>query len=128
MDLLEEHAREKAGMGEDWKGYHFQCLPEHPAKTELVTVTGAVAPKKLRGKRKGETNWDKMDRATKRTVYITLADHDAWVKAWESKTGLCSTCKGTKQEWAGWSAKEGTRYRPCKKCGESGLANKEITD
>ena len=123
MELLDECARDKAGMGEDWSPYSFKCLPEHPQKSELVEVIGAVAPLKTRGKSKGSHNWDKMDKSTKRTVYITFKEHAEWVKGWEKKTGLCANCKGTGQQWAGWSVTDGYKYRNCGKCRASGKSN-----
>lgn len=120
MELLEECAREKAGMGDDWMPYSYKCLPEHPQKTELVEVIGAIAPLKMRGKLKGTRNWRKMDRTTKRTVYITLKEHAEWVKEWEKKTGKCATCRGTGNKWCGWSRNVGSRYKSCTKCQGSG--------
>lgn len=125
MELLDECARDKAGMGDDWSPYSYKCLPEHPQETELVEVIGAVAPLKTRGKSKGSHNWDKMDRATKRTVYITLKEHAEWVKAWEVKTGKCATCRGTGQEWCGWGVTTGARYKECTKCQGVGKSNAE---
>ena len=122
MELLDECAREKAGMGDEWSPYSYKCLPEHPQESELVEVIGAVAPLKTRGKSKGSRNWDKMDRATKRTVYITFKEHAEWVKAWEVKTGKCATCRGAGNEWCGWSVTEGSRYKECTKCHGSGNA------
>ena len=89
----------------------------------LVEVIGAVAPLKTRGKSKGCHNWDKMDKSTKRVVYITLKEHSEWVNAWEAKTGKCATCRGTGNEWCGWSVNEGSRYKVCTKCHGSGKAN-----
>jgi len=62
MELLDECARDKAGMGDEWSPYSYKFLPEHPQESEMVEVTGAVAPLKTRGKGKGNHDWDKMDR------------------------------------------------------------------
>lgn len=123
MDLLEECAREKVGMKEDWITYSFRCLPEHPQKTELVEVVGAVVPMKTTGKEAGKPNWDKKDKTTIRTAYITLKEHADFVENWQIKTGLCSKCKGSAQEFWGWSADTGPKYRPCSKCGATGKSN-----
>ena len=128
MELLDECARDKAGMRDDWSPYSFRCLPPHPQETELVEVIGAVAPLKTRGKSKGSHNWDKMDKSTKRVVYITLKEHSEWVKAWEAKTGNCATCRGTGNEWRGWSVNEGSRYNQCTKCHGSGKSNDKVSD
>ena len=123
MELLDECARAKAGMGDDWSPYSYKCLPEHPQKAELVEAIGAVAPLKTRGKSKGSHNWGKMDRATKRTVYITFDEHAEWVKSWEAGPGKCAKCRGTGNEWCGWSVIEGNRYKECTKCQGSGKSN-----
>lgn len=121
MDLLEECAREKVGMGEDWMAYKMECLPHHPQPTELVIVIGAVVPLKTTGKHVGKPNWSKMDKSTVRTAYIALKDHADWVAQWEEKTGKCSACKGSGQEFAGCSVERGAWTRPCSKCGASGI-------
>lgn len=125
MELLEQCAREKAGMGPNWKPWAFECLPHHPQETELVQVTGAVVPMKTRGKHKGRPNWDKKDPTTIRTVYITLKDHAEWVKKWERDTGLCARCEGTREEFAGWSKEAGLKKRPCSKCSATGKSNNQ---
>ena len=125
MELLDECAREKAGMGDDWSPYSYKCLPEHPQKAEMVEVTGAVAPLKTRGKSKGNHDWNKMDLATKRTVYVTFRENAEYVTAWEAKTGLCAKCRGTTKESCGWSVTEGIRWMTCSKCRGSGKSNKK---
>ena len=123
MELLEQCAREKAGMGADWKPWAFECLPHHPQPTELVQVTGAVVPLKTHGKHAGQPDWNKKDKSTIRTVYITLKDHAEWVKAWEIKTGLCASCEGSGERIVGWSVTEGCKKRACGKCGATGKSN-----
>lgn len=127
MDLLDECARDKAGMGENWSPYSYKCLPEHPQKAEMVEVIGAVAPLKTRGKSRGNHDWNKIDPATKRTVYVSFRENAEYVAAWEAKTGLCATCRGTGNEWCGWSVTEGTRYKACTKCHGSGKSRGEQT-
>ena len=116
MELLEENARAKAGMGEDWFPYSYKVMPGHPQPMEFAEIIGAVAPLKTRGKNKGAHNWSQLDPATKRTVYITVAENEAFVKEWEKKTGLCANCKGDGQEWCGWGRDTGNRFRTCEKC------------
>lgn len=123
MDLLEECAREKVGMGADWKIFRMECLPHHPQPTELVSAVGAVVPLATRGKRKGRPDWNKMDKSTVRTAYITLKEHAEWIGQWEKRTGKCSQCEGSGQEFAGCSVERGTWTRPCAKCGATGKSN-----
>lgn len=75
-----------------------------------------------RGSRKGKPNWPKRDRSTEATIVFSNAELDALISEWEAETGLCSTCGGDGQEWCGWSAEAGNRYRQCTACGGSGKA------
>lgn len=124
MDLYTEHARELLGMPPEWDSYHLEAIGHTPddSATKLIRVTGAVAPMKTRGKYKGLPNWDKRDPATDKTAYFTPEEHDRWVQEWEKKTGKCSDCTGSGKRYAGWSVAEGTTYKPCKTCGETGMA------
>lgn len=119
--LLAERAREKAAMPPEWQVFRMRCLPPG-ADAEIIEVTGAIAPKK----RSGYLNWKKRDKSTERTVYLTLTDHEQWVRDWECETGLCGECRGSKQEWAGWSKTDGHRYRPCGRCGATGKAKSQV--
>lgn len=118
-------AKEKAGMPDNWHAYAFKCLPEYSRAHEMVEIIGICAPLKSKGKHKGLPNYKAGDKSTLRTVYLTNAELDAWTLAWEQRTDLCIQCEGTGQEWAGWSAKDGTRYRPCRKCNATGKSKKE---
>lgn len=116
-NLLEEHAREKAGQGPEWAVYRWEAIPE--AKGSMLT--GAVAPPLKSGKSKGQPNWKKMDKTTERKVFISYQERDAFEAKWEAETGKCSQCEGKGQVSAGWSREEGRTYRNCKACGGSGL-------
>ena len=73
---------------------------------------------KASGKNKGKPGW----RGEERTAFVTYAENKAECAAWEKSTGKCSTCGGDGQEWDGWSAKDGTRYKECRRCSGSGNA------
>lgn len=120
MDLIDECARAMCKMGDDWKPYKYECLPKGDGETKIVRISGMVAPPLKRGKRKGFPNWSKGDKSTEREVYITIPEHAEFVRQWEARTGLCSTCQGTTQQWVGWSVKEGPRYDTCRKCKGTG--------
>jgi hypothetical protein len=120
VELFEQCAREKAGMGEGWKMWACECLPHHPLPTERVQVTGACAPLHDRGKRAGYPDWDRKDNSTIRTVCITLEGYAARVLEWERKTGLCANCEGSGDELIGWSIATGVERGPCTKCGTTG--------
>jgi hypothetical protein len=122
MNLFTEHARELVAMPPEWDAYEWEAIGRERASDEakLIRVTGAVAPLKTRGKYKGYPNWEKLDRGTVKTAYFTPAEHEAWMLEWERKTGKCSDCMGRGERSVGWSAAEGTRYKPCGKCGATG--------
>jgi hypothetical protein len=86
-------------------------------------ISGAVCTALFsRGPRKGRVNWAKRDRATEREIFISRADLEACQARWERETGKCRECFGTAQEWAGWSAKAGTIFKPCRRCEATGNA------
>lgn len=123
--FYELHARTLLGMPDSWRiasltahshdGNHARISPK-----DVIEVRGGVFPLKTRGKNAGQPNWKKPEPGTKRSAYFTLAAHQEFLEKWEAETGKCSTCFGTTQEWAGWSVKEGTKYRPCTRCGATG--------
>ena len=120
---LENHARELLKMPANWRYYRWQRMPEDapPNCCTHTLVTGAVCSAVFaRGPRKGHTNWSKRDAATDRSVLISDEEHNARLLAWEERTGNCHRCGGAGQDWAGWSAKEGDRYRPCPRCAATG--------
>jgi len=74
------------------------------------------------GKRKGTPVWSEPVDGTLRTIFMDSAKIEETKSIYEAKSGNCSECCGTCTEWAGWSQAEGTKYRPCRKCGATGLA------
>lgn len=123
MNLLEEHAREVVGMPPEWEAYEYAAIGRTINQdAKLIRVKGAIAPKKTKGANKGLPNWRKADKATEREAYFTPAEHDKWCSEWEQKTGKCSECTGKGEVFASWSATDGTKHKPCKKCGGTGQA------
>ncbi len=122
MFLLEEHARELANGAPEWGFYRIECLRDNDRELIAAKIVGAVAPPKTRGKYKGQPNWRKMDKTTRRTVYITPVQNDVWCKLWEEKTGKCRECTGSGETFSGWSVRDGTRTRVCSRCGGNGLS------
>lgn len=119
--LYEIHAREKAGLSDEWCAYELECFPKSGREPALyIQVTGMIAPLKTTGKRKGDHNWSKGDKKTKAVVILPTAEHDEWVKQWEIITGICSKCVGEGKIVTGWNHLAGIRYKPCSKCGETG--------
>jgi len=119
MKLLNTQAKIKANMGDEWEPYQWQMLPIG-GPYELAEITGSVAPLTTKGKRKGQHNWDKMDRSTKKTVYVTIAENAAFVERWQNETGLCANCEGKGKTMQSWHHINGVTYRECGQCGGTG--------
>lgn len=115
--LLETHARELAGASEKWSAYEYQCLPPG-GETKCYRLKGAVAPLKKSGK---AHDWRKKDKATVKEVWITVVEHQEWLKAWEKKTGKCTNCEGEGKTLASASI-HGCTYRECSQCKGTGKA------
>jgi hypothetical protein len=122
LNLYEVHAREKAGMPEEWKVFRWECFPKSgQEETIYVEVTGAVALIKYQsGPRKGKTNWSKC--SSRKTVVLPVEAHKQWCDEWERRTGLCQECTGTGELLKRVSVKDGVEYRPCGKCRGTGKA------
>lgn len=118
-----EAAREKYNLSDDWEWFKLEAIG--PVKGPRATmIIGAVAPLKTRGKYKGYHDWKRRDKTTEIRCIVTEAEHTAFCLRYEAKTGNCHYCRGTGQEWAGWSAQEGDRYRICHRCKGDGKARK----
>lgn len=121
-DFLEA-AEEKVGI-EGWKAYRWQRLD---CGSNLVTgcvPDGVYA----RGRRKGEPRYSKPLPGTQRVVAITMSEMRVRAARFESTTGKCWKCKGTGQEFAGWSAAEGVRTRRCGRCHGTGKAPPSVLE
>jgi hypothetical protein len=81
MDSYDEHAREKLGKGPEWSVYLYRCLPEDSRTTDVLELTGANHRTLMSGPRKGQRTWRDADPASRKTVYITPAEHEAWLAA-----------------------------------------------
>lgn len=112
---LEAQARELLEMPPAWRLYRWEV------KGAGVLVEGAV-PLGIfkRGPRKGQPKWRPCEKEA--AIVILNKQRIAWLTEWESKTGKCSECAGTTQEWAGWDHKTGVSYRPCTRCDATGIA------
>lgn len=124
MNLYEDHAREKTGMGPEWRLYSWDSIDAlklgHSHPDGRMKIKGAVAP----NLEDGRPAWAYMDKATKRTVIFTHAEHDAFVLAWEMRTGKCSGCAKDHpgQEYLGWSKDKGTLMGTCPRCHGTNVA------
>jgi hypothetical protein len=117
LNLLEEQAREIAGMPSEWRVYLWESITASGGDGYMLT--GAIAPNLKSGKYKGLPNWKKRDGSTERKVFISRADQLRWTLEWEHKTGKCARCVGTGKTVACVS-QEGTTYRDCATCHGTG--------
>lgn len=113
-------AREVYGMPDGWRWCKLQAVGPHNRRDLAVSmVIGAVFPDVTKGPRKGHFNWKKRDRNTEQSIAIPFRDYDAFVEAWEKKTGICSACGGSGESIASVGV-GGTTYRKCVRCFGSG--------
>jgi hypothetical protein len=101
---------------EGWTPYRWE------AATGGHLVTGAVPFGTYKsGPRKGRPRFDHKNTTDRKTVVVSDEDVKTRAERYESETGNCWNCKGTGQVVSGWSAKAGTRYKACGRCGGTGV-------
>lgn len=105
-------AAKKAGI-EGWEPYRWEKIAR-----DAIAVTGGIPRLLTRGPRKGKKTWD--GKGT--TEVVTYAEMEMEFKRYEEETGKCGDCLGEGREFAGWHHIEGTKYRPCRRCNETGKA------
>ena len=126
-DLLEQQAREKAGMPDTWHVWLWENIGP-PGKCVVRKLTGVIAPPFASGPRKGRPNYAKKDKTTEREIYITPDEESDWKACWSKKTGLCYRCAGNgKLPWRS-SRENGTEYRECSDCNGTGKADQSIEE
>jgi hypothetical protein len=122
-NLFLEHARDILGMGLDWQIASWKDLDWRKPNSDLTArlrVTGVCAPVLPDGR----VAWEYQDKATRKSITFTRAEHATWVRAWEIKTGKCSNCAPDKpgQQWMGWHKDTGDYFLPCTRCHGTGQA------
>jgi len=55
-DKLEQRLQQKHGLPWDWRIFKLESVPANPTQ---VLVTGAIARALKKGKRKGQTTWNR---------------------------------------------------------------------
>lgn len=113
-DFIATVSREKLGMPIEWECYKWEKI----GTTDDVLVTGGLPRLITRGPRKGRKTWD----GAGAKVVVTQGEIEAAKLAYEAETNRCHRCGGDGQEWCGWSAAEGNRYKPCTRCNATGVA------
>lgn len=110
--MMEMYVAEKFGLPDEWRLCFISAGDGPPG---WVTIQGAVWDTLKSGKRKGRTNFKKPLTEISTHWYEESA-FDAWLLEWEKRTGLCHRCRGSGQETASVSVKDGVTYRPCSRC------------
>jgi len=120
VDWMNLVALEKYGMPEGWQWFRAE-VKNHSKPSSFILLTGAVCSVLFeRGKRKGQQDWSKRDKATEAVIAIQHNDIDQLKLAWQQRTGKCHVCQGTGQYVYGWDHKDGDLKRPCDPCGATG--------
>jgi len=117
LDRTVDVARRKAGLGPDHNWIEVRVIGN--TRDIMVTLAKPTGVYKS-GERKGEPKYTK---AVEHQAVVTVAETDAEVTAYETRTGLCSDCDGSKRTAAGWSAGTGTRYETCARCKGDGKSH-----
>jgi len=107
--------RRKLGKGLEWIPYRWELV----GKDDAIITGGIPTKRKTRGPRKGDWDWTGVQ--AERCV-VTQSEFQAEMSAYEAESGKCSHCFGDAREWCGWSLAEGTKWRPCSRCGATGEA------
>lgn len=102
-------AAEKKSKISGWKAYAWES-----ASGGHIVTGETPAGVYLKGPRKGK---DKYNGLNKMTIVVSESELKEAASSYEEETGKCWNCKGGGKVFSGWSAKEGTTYRPCDRCG-----------
>lgn len=122
-DFWNLYAREKLGVGETWEWYQLRAQ-EADNETDIVEIRGANRPPPYAsGKHVGSPNWNRRDRSTERRFLVAMGDLEVFKREWKKRTGLCRDCGDTGRSCSGWSATEGARFKPCRKCLRGAVAH-----
>jgi hypothetical protein len=122
FDWINLFCRDRFEVAPDWRWFSWE-RKEFDQPHEFMLVNGAVCHARFqKGKSAGCTDWKKRDKSTERMFVIRRAELEAFQREWQARTGKCFECYGTGQDWAGWNAKTGNRYRPCQHCKATGVS------
>lgn len=117
------HARHVLGLPDSWRWLKLDSEDDGRGGVYFI-IEGAISTGVVfkSGPRKGEINWK--HKTGERRLIISRKEHDDFIASWEAKTGSCAGCGGTGAEFASWSALDGEKTRPCRKCKATGKAAK----
>lgn len=113
-------AERKVGIP-DWKAYRWRRMDEGAGPVFDSLVIGCVPNGAYsRGPRKGLPRFTPGVKGTRREVVVSASELIEQARIYVRDTGNCWDCKGSGQEYYGWSKATGARYRQCERCGGSG--------
>lgn len=120
QNLLELHAREQAGLPDDWRMFQWEVKGAKYQPTYVpgthTAITGIVVTKR---KRNGEWSWRSGDNSTQMTITLRDTDHKKWCEAWGLRNDVCYLCQGNGDVVRSFGEK-GVTYCQCPKCKGSG--------
>lgn len=120
-NLYVQHARELLGMGDNWHISSWRSMDWRKLgfadPRGRIKITGSVAPILPDGR----ICWEYEEKGTRKSVLIRNDVHDAWVLAWEKRTGICHACYSEfnphpGMENMGWDHIKGTILQTCQRC------------
>ncbi len=119
MDLSFKHygeaGRDILCTQPDFDFFNFERI-----KDDMMLLEGSLFKTITKGKNKGDVRW--LPEGRIKTV-LTSDEVITWCKKYEQESGNCAQCFGKGKVMKSWSAKEGTKYKPCEICGGTGDAN-----
>jgi hypothetical protein len=110
-----ELAAAKSGL-EGWKAYKWEKVHGGDLVTGCVP-DGTYA----KGPKKGRPRFCRPVAGTRLTVVVTGAELDLHAADYERDEHKCWRCKGSGEEFAGWSRDTGVRRQTCSACKGSGM-------
>lgn len=111
-DFFSLVARRKLKQPDTWRWWSIRRVGD----TDDALVRGAVPV----GTRKDGSPKFPPKRDSQECV-VADVEREAAIREWETATGLCARCGGCGQRAWSWGV-EGTKFKPCERCGASGKA------
>jgi hypothetical protein len=115
--IIEAHLRKLHKLPDEFRFYRFSVHPDfgHAIYHELE---GGIVPLITRGPNQGKPNWKK--RTDVQRFIVRVEEIKTIDAAYERETSKCSRCMGEGDVVWSWSKAEGSKRRPCSKCGGTG--------
>lgn len=119
FDALGAAARNKLGVGENWRWYSWEVVDRQDVTNSPLIVWGGVPVGTIsKGPRKGDPKWPPQNLCQRTVIYD--ADIEAAKVEHEQATGKCADCiEGFRPN--GWHHEKGHKYKPCERCAGTGV-------